>query len=250
MVTKSISKYFTFIVATAFLFLFSSCGSGGKTYRIGIDPSWYPVPLQGKEANGYAFANELLFQISKEEGVHFEKVATSWDNLVYRLKENHYEGLLSSMTPRVFLERTYTFSEPFLHIGPVLVVRSGEKVSSLKHMKGKEVAVDSLSNEAVLLEHYPGSIVQYYTSIPDGFDDVIAGIYDGVLVNYLEATSYVRDLYYGKVTIATPPLNDAGIRRLTLNGENTELVKVFNHGLEKLRSNGKLEKLLKKWELN
>jgi len=79
---------------------------------------------------------------------------------------------------------------------------------------------------------------------------VIAGLYDGVLVNYIQATSYVRDLYFGKVKIATPPLNDAGIRLLTLNGDNVELVEVFNRGLDKLRSNGKLEKLFKKWELN
>ncbi|MCB1085074.1 MAG: transporter substrate-binding domain-containing protein, partial [Chlamydiia bacterium] len=196
------------------------------------------------------FANELLVAIGQEEGVHFERVNMAWDNLIFGLKEGRYEGMLSSMTPRVFLERTYTFSDPFLDTGPVLVVASGQKISSLGQMKGKEVAVDSLASEAVLLEKFPGVIVQYYTSIPEGFNDVIAGQYDGVLVNYLQATSYIRDLYFGKVKIATPPLDDAGLRLLTLNGDNTELVDIFNSGLEKLRHKGKLEKLLKKWDLD
>lgn len=230
--------------------LLTACGSGGKTYRVGIDPSWYPVNMQGKEANVYAFANELLAAIGKEEGVYFERVTTSWDNLIFGLKQGHYEGMLSSMTPRVFLERTYTFSDSFLSIGPVLVVNNNTKVSSLDQMKGKEIAVDSLSSEAVLIDRFPGVIVQYYTSIPQGLNDTIEGYYDGVLLNYLQATSYVRDLYYGKVKIATPPLDDTGLRLLTLNGENEHLVDVFNRGLEKLRDKGKLDKLLKKWEIN
>ena len=238
------------VLFCSLLLVLVSCGSGGKIYRVGIDPSWYPINLQGKEANVYAFANELLMAIGREEGVHFAKVTMSWDNLIYGLKEDKYEGMLSSITPRVFLERTYTFSEPFLSTGPVLVVKSGKKVSSLEHMKGKEVAVDTLSSEAVLIENFPGVIVQYYSSIPEGLDDVIAGLWDGILINYIQANSYIRDLYFGKVTIATPPLNDAGLRLLTLNGGNTELVDIFNRGLDKLRSKGKLEKMLKKWELN
>ena len=101
-------------VFLSFVFLLAACGSGGKTYRVGIDPSWYPVDLKGKEANVYAFANELLAAIGKEEGVFFKRVTTSWDNLIYGLKEKHYEGMLSSMKPRVFLERTYTFSDLIL----------------------------------------------------------------------------------------------------------------------------------------
>ncbi len=232
------------------VFLLGACGAGGKTYRVGMDPSWYPINLQGKEANVYAFANELLVAIGREEGVFFERVTMSWDNLIFGLKEKRYDGMLSSMTPRMFLEKTYTFSDPILHVGPVLIIKDGMKVSALGQMNGKEIAVDTLSSETVLLERFPGVIVQHYYSIPDGLDDVIAGIYDGILVNYVQATSYVRDLYFGKVKIATPPLNDAGIRLLTLNGDNAELLEVFNRGLDKLRSKGKLENLLKKWELN
>ncbi|MCB1107627.1 MAG: amino acid ABC transporter substrate-binding protein [Chlamydiia bacterium] len=232
------------------LCLLVSCGRGGKTYRIGMDPSWYPLPLHGKEANVYAFSNDLLVAISREEGVLFERVTVGWDNLIFGLKDKQYEGMLSSITPRTFLEKAYTFSDPYLHTGPVLVVKAGRKVSAMNQMKGKEVAVDSLDTEALLISHYPGIFVQYYNSIPEGLDDVISGTYDGILVNYIQANSYLRDLYHGKVTMATPPLNEAGLRMVTLSGEHSELIDVFNSGLEKLRSSGKLEKLLKKWELN
>lgn len=227
-----------------------SCSAKGKTYRIGIDPSYYPAQLGGKEANMYAFSNELLRAISHEEGVFFETVTMAWDNLIYGLKQKHYEGMLSSMTPRLALEKTYVFSDPFMSTGPVLVVRKGVKVSSIKHLKGKGVGVSSLNNEALLMEKYPGVNIHYYTSIPEALDEIVTDQIDGIVIDYLPASSYIRNLYFGQLTIATPPLNDAGLRLVSLAEESKELIEVFNRGLEKLRDNGTYEKLLRKWELN
>ncbi len=228
-----------------------SCGtvSRGKTYTIAIDPSWYPLNLQGKGPNVYAFSSELLRAISEKEGVFFEKIRMDWDNLTLGLEKGDYDGMLSSITPRGFLKKTYTFSDPFLQTGPVLVVREDEKVHSAIELAGKEIAVDSLANEALLIEKFPGVIVQYYDVIPEGLDEVLSGQLDGALINYLQATSYIRDLYQGKVKIATSPLNDAGLRLITLDGGNTELVDIFNQGLDKLRDDGTLDGLLTKWEL-
>jgi len=228
----------------------TSCGTRGTTYRVGVDASWYPLNLMGKEPNVFAFTDELLRAISAKEDVFFERVSMSWDNLIFGLKEDRYDGMLSSISPRVSLMKVYEFSEPFLSTGPVLVVRSDVRMSSLKQLKGKEVAVDSLKTEALLIDIYPGVNVHYYDAIPEVLDEMISDQLDAVLIDYLPASSYIRDLYYGKVKIASPPLSDSGLRLVTLHGENHDLIKVFNRGLTKLRADGTLDKLLKKWELN
>ena len=228
----------------------SACGSKGKTYRVGVDANWYPLNLMGKEASVYAFTDELLRAISREEDVFFDRINVSWDNLILGLKEDHYDGMLSSITPRIYMQSVYEFSEPFLHTGPVLVVRSDIKMNSLGDMRGKEVAVNSLQTETLLIEIYPGVIAHYYDTIPEGLNEVIFNNIDAILVDYLLASSYIRNLYNGKVKIASPPLNDSGLRLLTLHGENKDLVQVFNRGLSKLQDNGTFDKLLKKWELN
>ncbi|MCB1083198.1 MAG: amino acid ABC transporter substrate-binding protein [Simkania sp.] len=227
-----------------------SCGAKGKTYRIGIDPSYYPAPLGGKEAHVYAFSKELLRAISHEEGVFFETVTMAWDNLIYGLKNDQYDAMLSSITPRTTLQKTYTFSDPFLYINPVKKKKKEMKVRSVNHLRGKEISVESLSQEALLIEKYPGVNVHYYYSIPDAFEEIVTEQIDGILIDYLQATSYIRNLYREQVKIATPPLNDMGLRLVTLNGEEKELLEAFNRGLDKLRDNGTYEKLLKKWELN
>ncbi|MDN3508635.1 MAG: transporter substrate-binding domain-containing protein [Candidatus Neptunochlamydia sp.] len=227
-----------------------SCGAKGETYRIGIDPSFYGAALVGKEAEIYAFSKELLCAISHEEGISFESVTTAWDNLIYGLKNDQYDAILSSISPRINLLKTYNFSDPFLYIGPVLVMKKDMKVSSVKHLRGKEISVESMNQEVLLIEKYPGVNVHYYYSIPEAFEEIVTGQIDGILIDYPQATSYIRNLYREKVRIATPPLNDLGLRLVTLNGEEKELVEAFNRGLDKLRDNGTYEKLLEKWELN
>lgn len=237
------------LIVSILLLLSSSCSSGGKTYKIGVDPSWYPLQLMGKEANVFAFTNELLKEISHLENVYFERVNMSWDNLVRGLTDGTYDGMISSIHPYVFNLSTYDFSEVMLHTGPVLVVRSGANIASMGQMGGKEIAVDSQANEALIVGLYPDVVVRYYAQIPEGINDIISEMVDGALINNIPATAFVQDLYEGKVKVASPPLNDAGLRMLTLHGESEELINIFNRGLEKVRDKGIYDQLLKKWNL-
>lgn len=235
-----------------FLFLaiaLLSCEAKGKTYRIGIDPSYFPAPLGGKEGNVYAFSRELLREISREEGVSFETIVVPWDALVDGLKKKKYDAMLSSISPRMSLQETYSFSKPFLSIGPVLVLKQEVLVTSPHSLKGKEISVGSRNQEALLIEKYSGVNVHYYDSIPDAFEEIITDQIDGILIDYLQAISYIQHLHREKIKIATPPLSDLGLRLLSLVGEQQDLLTAFNRGLSKLQDNGTYEKLLKKWEL-
>ncbi|MEM8728017.1 MAG: transporter substrate-binding domain-containing protein [Chlamydiota bacterium] len=242
-----VKRLYTFLFLTIVLF---SCGAKGKTYWIGIDPSFYGAPLVGKEGQVYAFSKELLLAIAHEEGVFFKSVTMAWDHLIYGLKNDRYDAMLSSVSPRIHLLETYDFSEPFLHIGPVLVAKKDLKVNGVKDLKGKEIGVESINQEALLIERYPGVNVRYYSSILDAFEAMMTDRIDGILIDYLQATGYIRNLYREQLKIATPPLNDSGLRLVTLNGDERELIEAFNRGLDKLRVNGTYEKLLEKWGLN
>lgn len=80
------------------------------------------------------------------------------------------------------------------------------KVSSVSHLKGKEIGVESMNQEALLIDKYPGVNVHYYYSIPEAFDDIVTEQIDGILIDYFQAAGYIRNLYYGQVKIATAPL--------------------------------------------
>lgn len=239
-----------------FLFLSLSLltpGCGKKKaydYRVAIDPTWYPLELPGLDSNIVAFATELLQEISHSRKMQIPIVTMSWDNLLSGLQEKKYEGIFSSMYPFVFYEKKYSFSDPFLFTGPVLVVPINSKIHSLDMLKGKEVAVMSGSTGAVILEKYPGVLQRNYDIVPEALNAILTETVDAAVIDHLIAKAYIRDLYQQQLKIATLPLNDRGLRLITLYNQSPGLIKEFNKGLRKLKDNGKYDELLKKWNLD
>lgn len=239
-------KYFWFAILCCIAF---SCGGGSQKtmYKVGVDPTWYPQLLDGKESNLTAFSTELLQEIGKKEDITFSKVTVSWDVLMEGLKKGEYTAILFSMPPYIFNQQTFDFSDLYLKTGPVLVVSTSFDFTSLDKLSGKEIAVMPDSTGTIILEKYPGILIRNYDSIAKALNDVNSGEIDGAIIDVLMATSFCQDLYQGKLRIVTEPLNDAGLRLITLHNRAPELIEAFNEGLDKLKSSKEYDKLMKKW---
>ncbi len=242
---RRVYSFFVLILLTL-----CSCGSssnGGR--KVGVDASWYPLEFGKRDNNVTAFSMELLTEIGKMEKIPFVKVTVNWNELMEGLQKDKYEAILTSMPPYIFNEKQFDFSEIYLPLGPVLVVQVGSKIHSLDKLSGKEIGVISGSTSVVILEKSPGVLIRYYDSIPQALNDILMGVIDGAMVDVLSAASYCRDLYQGVLIIATPPLNDEGLRLVAKHNAAPDLIKGFNKGLQKLKKNGSYEKLLDKWSL-
>ncbi len=246
---KVMFNRFYLLILIIFPILFTSCSSQKKTYTIGLDPSFFPLDLMGKQTNLLAFSNELLYEISKIEGVNLKRVNMSWDNLLSGLDKKKYDSILSSMHPYIYILNKYHFSNLLLHTGPVLVSKLGSSTHLFDGMKGKEVAVSSSEDEALLIKLYPQVIIHSYHSIPIALNALLNETIDAIMMNYILALNFSQDLYAKEIKILTPPLNDMGLRLITRNGDQ-ELIKIFNRGLKKLHDQGIYIKLLKKWSLD
>lgn len=241
------SKVYSFLFCILAL---ASCDTGpSKEYKIGIDPSWYPLELMGKEKNVMGFTTELFQEIAKIEKIHLTQVKMSWDNLLTGLQKKQSDGILSSMQPYIFNQKQFDFSALMLQTGPVLIVPAVSPVNSLSMLSGKEVAVQDETG-SLILEKYPEILIRKYDSIPKALNDVVSNTIDGAIVPTILAHAYCTDLYRGQLKIATPPLNNDGLRLVTLHGDATELMSAFNKGLKKMESNGIYAKLLEKWSLS
>lgn len=240
-----------FLLFLSFTLLITGCGKK-KTYdyRIGIDPTWYPLELPGLDSNIVAFATELLQEVSQTRKMQIGLVTMSWDNILSGLQEKKYDGIFSSMYPFVFYEKKYSFSDPFLSTGPVLVVPINSKIHSLEKLKGKEVAVMPGSVGSVILEKYPDVLQRNYDIVPDALNAILTETVDAAVIDHLIAKAYIQNLYHEQLKIATLPLNDQGLRLITLYKQSPALIKEFNKGLHKLKDNGKYDELLKKWSLD
>lgn len=239
------------LIFLLFCVCLSACSSTrSKTERrIGVDPSWFPLQLGGRENNVTAFSTELLKEIGKLEKISIIKVTVNWDNLTEGLQAGKYDAILSSIPPYIFNQQIYDFSELYLATGPVLVMPVKTPFHSLSKLAGKEIGITPDTKGALLLEKYPAILIRSYDSIPKALNDIMHGTIDGAIVDVLSAVAYCQDLYQGELKIVTPPLTTEGLRLVTLHGQAADLLLRFNRGLDKLKASKVYDKLLIKWNL-
>jgi polar amino acid transport system substrate-binding protein len=228
-------------------FFLTSCGSfSEKPIRLGVDTSWYPIDFGNQQGDVNAYIEELLQIISRKEDLTFAKINANWDSLFDDLDKGIYKAVISSLTPIPMKEDRYSFSDPLLKIGPVLVLKEEDSATSLKNLSGKTVLIVEGSSSMNVLQQYPDIIVRTTTNIPNALNQVADNSVSGALIDVVFAKSYVKDLYAGNLKIVGEPLTDDALRLITLKGSG--FMRTFSKGLKKINEK-ELEALQAKWSL-
>lgn len=242
---KNFFCYFIVVLLT----LIGSCSSSNKIYNIGVDPTWFPLDIANKEPYILAFCNDLLQKIFTMKRCEFARVTLSWDNVLEALNKKQVQGVLASLEPHAFNVEKYQFSENFLNTGPVLVMRENAMKSEVDTLYEKEIAGFSQEDEQLLMQKYPDALIRMYDSLQKALVDLVIGNLDAVLIDYLHAFSYVTEVYQGQLKIVSSPLNNEGLKLVTLAKEQQRFLQIFNEGLSELKKTGEYDALLKKWKL-
>lgn len=229
-----------------------SCSSDGKSgaVRIGIDPYWYPIDFGQQESYVNGFTEDLLLEVARHSGLHFERITANWDNLLDGMREKKYDAIITSLPPYEFNTAKYDFSETILDLGPVLIVPVNAAQTELSKMGGELVGVVTGDPAVLQLQKYPDIIIRNYNSIPELLNALTAGDIEGALLNRIPAANFVSDLYAGKLKIASSPMTDAGLRLVLPKGKQQHFLTLFNKSLSSLNKKKKLKALLKKWNLD
>jgi polar amino acid transport system substrate-binding protein len=242
-------------IRALFFLVLSFCCFGGcgthhlKTYRIGMDPSWFPLDTANREANLFAFTNDLLKEIALRGKVRLERVSMSWDNLLDGLKLGRYDAVLTSMKPTIMNAKQYLFSDLILKTGPVLILPIQSEVKGLDELDYKILLVSKGSWILGFMSNYPDIELQFYTYVTDALEDLLKNKAYGTLVPLIPASTYVQDRYFNELKIVANPLLDEGIRLVSNKGKDTQLLDIFNKAIEEMKKDGSFQKLLEKWSL-
>lgn len=227
--------------------LLCGCSSGsGEKMRVGIDTTWYPIDfgMQNSYVNG--FTEELLLEMSRYSGMDFELVQANWDTLREGLRMKNYDAILTSIPAYEYNTAQYDFSINYLNLGPVLIVPNESNMTHLSEMKGQLIGLIVNDPAVLVVEKYPELIVRNYPSIPEMLDGLIRGDIQAAMLNQIPAVNYVKDLYAGRLKIASDPMTDAGLHLITPKGK----MGAFNKTLESLTKKKTVDSLQKKWQLS
>ena len=242
------------IYAVIMLFCCIGCekadSSSVRSYRVARDPTWYPLNFMGKGDNVLAFSDELLNQMAYIEGFNVDILQDGWDNIIFDLSKGHYDAILTSLEPTEQYRARYSFSDVYLHVGDVIVVRADSPVLTLQDLEGKILAVKNQSLSLLTLEEFPDVVTEKYHNTANVLESLEAGVYDGVVMGILPAYAFTENIYKGRLRVCDMMLTKTGLRLMTLKGKNKELIQSFNTGLNSIKKSGGYDSLLRKWDLN
>lgn len=216
-------------------------------YSIGRDPTWFPLDFKEMTVGINAFTNELVAEMAKIEKKPMALFDVAWNQLIPGLEEHDYAGILTSIPSNLITEDRYTFSDPFLLLGPVLVVPEDSKATSLDDLKNTTVGTYMYDNSVLIVQEYPSIVILPYSGPGQGLEQLARGETNGALVPALDAQSLVSTQYKGRLKIVTKPLDDRALKLVTLKGHHKGLIKRFNSGLKKLQENGTYAELGKEF---
>ena len=239
-----------YIFSLALIFLMGCSSSDeGPVYRIGVDPSWSPQNFMGREAAIRGFSGELLQIIGNKENFQPELLDTGPEFLEWGLKEGSLDAILTSLAPSLNYEGIYLFSEPYLRIGPVLVVPINSSIKDLGDLNGKTIAVQRGSSAmGIIGTKVPRIVMMSYDRPGLVLENLLLGAYEAVTMPVLIAESYVHDIYKGQLKIVGMPLTEEALCLVTL-ADNEMLIEDFNKGLQEIEKSGQYETLIRHWRI-
>jgi polar amino acid transport system substrate-binding protein len=221
-----------------------------KVCTIGVDPSWFPLVLEGKEKYVVGFFNEFLEEMSKRTQIEFIKLNMSWDNTIEGLKLGKYQAILSSIPLTIENQKLFSFSDEIVLTGARVVIPMESNLKSLDEIKDGFIGCVPYTKEDLYVQAKTNLFPHYYETTVKILQGVEMGEIQAGVIYGIPAISYVQDLYGEQLKLLPDRIDSDSIRFITKKDQQKELLKEFNEALKEFKKTKQYQALLKKWMLN
>ncbi|HVL55184.1 MAG TPA: ABC transporter substrate-binding protein [Burkholderiaceae bacterium] len=225
-----------------------------QTLKVGSTPTGVPFTFMDTKTQKIEGAMvDLITAIGEDQGFKVQVEATPFAALIPALTSNRIDLISAAMLITPARKEVIDFSDPVFPYPEGLIVKADDKTQykSLADLKGQTVGVqvgtvyvDFLKKNGEFAE------VRTYDSIADiirdvGLGRIKGGFGDAPIIKYQlsqRKDSGVRfaDTYEPKM---------AGYVGIGVRKGDADTLKKVNAGLAKMKSSGKLDEILKKWNL-
>lgn len=214
---------------------------------IGLEGTYAPYSYR-KNGKLTGFEVELGKALAKQMGLKAKFVPTKWDGLVAGLGSNKYDIVLNNITKTPERAKSYLFSKPYIYSRYVLISSTDKSsLNSLKDIKGLKFAEGTGTNNEQVAKKFGAEIV------PSGdFTTSIALIKQGRVAGTINAReawlAYKKSNSTTGLKVKDVSSEQKAAQVVALfNKKSTKLQQKTNQALAKLRQNGTLTKLSKKY---
>jgi polar amino acid transport system substrate-binding protein len=218
----------------------------------GTTPSSVPnafLDLKTHEIQGVM--PDVIREIGKREGFDVSFDVIPFSALIQSVVSDKIDLVVAGMTPTPKRAEVIDFSQPVAEFGKGIIVNASDKheYHTIEDLKGTIVgagAGEETADELIKLGIFKD--VKLYTSGADMARDVALGRITAAFNDYpvLKAQEAAGNMQGTRVVDGFVPLRRVPIAFGVKKG-NTQLLSKINDGLAKIKADGTLDKILKKW---
>ena len=225
----------------------TGCTKSTSKIRVATDATWPPfesVNEQTKQIEGFDI--DLFQAIADKEGIQVEFVDVAWDPLLAGMAKGTYDAAISSISITADRAKVMLFSDPYFAAGQLIAVRlDNTSIKSKADLAGKTVGVQLGTTGNIEVDAIAGATSKPYDDIGLAFQDLMNGQIDAVVADNPLVLSYVGK-NSGKLKTAGDVFSAENYGIAVAMGQES-LLKKINDGLAKVKAEGIIETLSKKW---
>ena len=256
-------KWSLLVLLMAVLLVMAACGSDdseesttsgdgesrAKTYTVGIDTTYPPFEFE-VDGKYTGIDIDLINAIADSQGFKIKFSPMDFGGIIPALQADQLDIAIAGMSITEDRKKVVDFSDPYFEAGLSLVVAEGTNdITSLDDLKGKTVAVKSGTTGAQFArdnEAEYGYTVAQFEDSPSMFQEVSNGNAAVLLEDYPVIAYAIAESGLDLKTVGERLTGDQyGIA--VLKGQNEEVLKQINAGLQELRDSGKYDEILEKY---
>lgn len=249
----------TLIVSILSVGIFAGCGASKeksakegekKTYEIACDAKYAPFSFE-KDKKYQGIDVELLEAIAKEEGFEYNLKPMDFSAIIPGITSGQLDGAIAGMSITEERKQALDFSNGYFESGLSVVVNAdNNKINKTDDLKDKTVAVKKGTAGSIFAEENQERYnlkLNYLEDSPTMFLDVENNNSDFLLEDYPVIAYKIKTTGDSKLKIVGDKLTTVDYGFAVNKGQNAELLKMFNEGLDKLKENGKYDEILSKY---
>ncbi|WP_164491837.1 basic amino acid ABC transporter substrate-binding protein [Staphylospora marina] len=238
-----------FLAIVGLVLMLTGCGggavSGGEkkavTIKVGTDAQFPPFEMKDSSDQLSGFDIDLMKAIASETGQDVQIIHTGWDPMFEKLKSGEIDAAISAISITEERKKDFDFSAPYFEATQMILVPAHSPIKSFKDVKGKKVGVASGTTGEELAEERLGKNdpgIRKYKDVGEGIKDLKAGRIDAVLADRGLILYWLKQLGDEQFKVVEDPSFPSEQYGIMVKKGNTELLKMIDDGLDKVRKDG------------
>ncbi len=204
-------------------------------------------PFEYKDGNRIIGIDvDIARKIADYMGLEIEINDVSFDAITLELKNRKCDFAIAAMSYSDEKAENVDFSDTYYRAKQAIIVPVDSNIKSGKDLHGKKIGVPlGFTGDIYCTENFPDSTIERYGKGSDAVLDLMNGRIDAVVIDDTPAKKLVK-LSKNKTALLDDYLFEESYRIAVPKGES-ELLENINTTLERLKSDGEIEKIVSKY---